>query len=86
MMAQRKQSKLEMRVPKPATKGIIRIKVDIRPGPVSPAQRRQYKRWWARLFSEIQAEVEGQRKPTIASSMWLAQSSGAIGGSGDAQG
>jgi len=72
-----------------SSKTPIKIIVDIKSvklAEVTPAQHQQWKRWWARLISEIRAEVKGERKPTIAKRSGPVQSSEEMGGNSDAQG
>jgi len=36
----------------------LRVTVDIRPGPVSPAQGQAWKRFWQKMIAETKSEVE----------------------------
>ena len=38
-----------------AIKDTIKVKVDIRPGPVSPAQKQAWRRFWQKLIAEVKA-------------------------------
>lgn len=48
------------RVPKSATKPTIKVTVDIRPGlAASSAAKQQWKRFWAKLISQVKDEGKG---------------------------
>lgn len=44
------------KIPKSATRIEIRVKIDIRPGPASPAQKVAWRRFWQKLIAEVKSE------------------------------
>ena len=45
-----------LKVAKTTNKRIIKLTVDIRRGPVTPAQKTAWRKFWARLISEAKRE------------------------------
>jgi hypothetical protein len=41
---------------KAKTTASIKVVVDIKPGPASPAQKQAWKRFWGKLISEVKAD------------------------------
>ncbi len=39
------------------TKDKVTVKVNIRPGPVSPAARASWNKWWAARIAEVKSEA-----------------------------
>lgn len=52
-------------MPKPRTKTPIKVTVDIRLGPVTPAQAALYRKFWAKLISQVQDEVKGGENDSV---------------------
>jgi len=36
----------------------VKVTVNIKPGPVSPAQKQAWRRFWQKLIAQVQEEVE----------------------------
>lgn len=57
-----------LKVPKSATKPEIQVTVNIRPGNATPAMKNQYRRFWAKLISQVkdnlkaESEARGEQK------------------------
>jgi hypothetical protein len=52
----RRKQRHDMKVPAPGTKQIIKVYIDINPGPASPAQKAAWHKFWAKLISEAKGE------------------------------
>ncbi len=48
-------------MPKTTEKEGIKVKVDIRPGPVTLVQKSLYRRFWAKLISQAKDELKNDR-------------------------
>ena len=48
-------------MPKTTEKTAVKLRVDIKPGPASQAQKATYRRFWAKLISQAKDELKNDR-------------------------
>ena len=51
---------ISMKTPKTNSRPVIEIKVEIQPGPSSPAQKQAWNRFWVKLITQVKEEMKNE--------------------------